>query len=650
MFKLLLTTYLVLLFFGTMAQGSGPLAAIGKPPGGGAAAPAIPDANGNAMNDADILASQFKAKDLDGIIKTLNLYVKPVGQTPSIDEIVNVFQKNKFLNALVLKHGLDLKNVNKGLSVTGTQGTTVLPQGIDLSKIFSPTKIADGLGSFVAERFKEELTIRYIKEFRDALTENDALNHWSTLLPSTVKILQTYGNVFDYKSLMTALREASKDDLEKLHENSLLFIEKHNSTLGIPGEDLYTALLIMDVFYMQAPYMNDPLKLISEIENNKWFKKIPASDIKNAFITAAKILASSKNNAGAFPSEIDLKKFLNEDFLYSFIGLVLERNKSEFSALKIGGQDVYSRLNEVAQASVFQSTYRSGERIQTSIRTYQKQENKDVLGLISEVSPATKELINGFYNDAKLDKAFGYIDQSVAIARLVEQEKYALTIIELIKLLEETGFDKKNPDAFATIKKYGTFIANIAQATSGAEVKEILEVAAMPVGSYQVKRHAFADISLNAYAGLAGGVEFRKDLPTDSKGQNGVFGFTAPVGLAFSRGARTTAGLLTNKSHTLFFSILDVGAITSYRLTNDSTEVLPDFTWKNILSPGVFYWYGLKETPLSFGIGIQQGPQLRGIKSSAAVIDESNWMLRLSLSVDIPIINFYARTSKKSKK
>src|SRR5690606_30934121 len=104
---------------------------------------------------------------------------------------------------------------NDGTSATG-----------GVLSLFPARKVADGLGIFIAERLKEELTQRYLQAFRDTIILNDEKYQYSVLLPRTFNALAQYENVFDYRLFMTTLKEAFKDDLDNLGPNALLFAEK----------------------------------------------------------------------------------------------------------------------------------------------------------------------------------------------------------------------------------------------------------------------------------------------------------------------------------------------------------------------------------------------------------------------------------------
>jgi hypothetical protein len=205
-----------------------------------------------------------------------------------------------------------------------------------------------------------------------------------------------------------------------------------------------------------------------------------------------------------------------------------------------------------------------------------------------------------------------------------------------------------------------------------------LDIAALPVGSYKIKRNTLSEISLNAYPGLALGIEYRQNTAsanTNVAASTGVIAFTAPIGLGFNWGnrkdtlrasERKTANrneymtytkdgkrrsrVVTGSSHSLFISVIDIGAVTAFRINDDDTEKLPEFTWENILAPGVFYIYGIKNSPLSIGGGLQYGPQLRKITATNAEISESMFSARIFLSVDVPLFSFFSRTEVKKTK
>jgi hypothetical protein len=210
------------------------------------------------------------------------------------------------------------------------------------------------------------------------------------------------------------------------------------------------------------------------------------------------------------------------------------------------------------------------------------------------------------------------------------------------------------------LAKYGNFVATVAKAQNSDDVQKAIEAVAMPAGSSSVKRHAIFNVALNAYIGPYFGKEKIQDF---DKGYTNSTGLTAPVGVSVSWGNVFIKG----GSLSIFVPLIDLGAIASYRLGNNTvtagkdtlkTTTIPDIKLKNIVSPGFFLSYGFPNVPISVNLGYQLAPTLRAItvvNNSNTVVDPSTSGLanqytsklysRFSISfvVDIPLLNFYTR-------
>ncbi len=193
------------------------------------------------------------------------------------------------------------------------------------------------------------------------------------------------------------------------------------------------------------------------------------------------------------------------------------------------------------------------------------------------------------------------------------------------------------------IIKYGTFAANITRAQSAEEVKSALESAALPVGSYRIKRQSSFNISLNGYVGLTGGFQF------DSAGNSGVIGAWAPVGPAFSWGNLCRNGK-NSASLSIFVPVIDIGALALFRLNDDSTEIKSSITLNQILAPGLFFSLGFPGMPISFSAGYQMAPLLQSLSTGQPVLNSKNWgRIMVSIAVDIPLFNLYSKPGRDIK-
>jgi len=206
------------------------------------------------------------------------------------------------------------------------------------------------------------------------------------------------------------------------------------------------------------------------------------------------------------------------------------------------------------------------------------------------------------------------------------------------------------PKSLSSILRYGTFMAQIVKADSGAQVKEIIETFALPIGSSSLKKYQVHNVAVNSYLGMS-----YKNLDPLRSDDEGIFRFYAPVGVSWTPFSFGKGG-----SVSLFASLLDIGAIVDYRLkyTNDTTisisggnadttitknvEYSNKIQLGNILSPGGYIVYGFGgNLPLALGIGVQYGPGLSRITNEGNVLNNPKWMFNVSLTVDIPIINLH---------
>lgn len=232
------------------------------------------------------------------------------------------------------------------------------------------------------------------------------------------------------------------------------------------------------------------------------------------------------------------------------------------------------------------------------------------------------------------------------------------------------------------ILKYGTFMANIVQSDSAAEIRSAIEAAALPVGSFTIKRESRWNMSLNAYlGGYYGKEKLNNNSSTELSSWSKSYGVWVPIGIAasYGLGRHKNCG-----SVSLFLSLIDLGAVVSFRLQNpvsmDTTFVaddpmttnmdetnsmkttssineLPEIQLKNIIAPGIYAVYGIPKVPISIGGGVQRGPQLREITTLTevtedgtttempeTVIESSAWRWQLFIAVDIPIVNLFSRS------
>ncbi|MEM8582889.1 MAG: hypothetical protein AAGF87_01405 [Bacteroidota bacterium] len=227
------------------------------------------------------------------------------------------------------------------------------------------------------------------------------------------------------------------------------------------------------------------------------------------------------------------------------------------------------------------------------------------------------------------------------------------------------------------IFRYGAFLAAVVESQSSDDIKNAIRAIALPSGSYSIKRKSFANISLNAYPGLTGGMEYISNSLGNDVAPN--FGFTAPVGLAFSWGYKSKfrprrfapdgwvegdplapayvryqtriqrspqlpdGRYLNGASGSLFFPLIDLGALVLFRLDGSNEPLPEDVGFQQVFSPGVAYAHGFANLPLSISAGMQLSPQLRRFGDEPA----NSFRFNFGLLVDLPMANFHTRSVQR---
>ncbi|MET1260222.1 hypothetical protein ABV409_12810 [Flagellimonas sp. DF-77] len=189
------------------------------------------------------------------------------------------------------------------------------------------------------------------------------------------------------------------------------------------------------------------------------------------------------------------------------------------------------------------------------------------------------------------------------------------------------------------------FVNDLALSENGEDVEKALDAFALPTGSYSVKRKARQNVSVNSYPGILGGVDFSKF--NNEKGSFGL-GFTAPVGISINI-ASWDAWI---QGLHLFVPIIDIAAPVRLRLDGENdTKALPELSFRNIFTPGVYLSFPIRKSPFAFNLGAQYGPQLSfedndSDGSPIANLSEDSFSINLGFVIDIPLFTIYNKPRK----
>ncbi|MFK7797188.1 MAG: hypothetical protein AB8E82_07015 [Aureispira sp.] len=611
---------------------------------------------GRIMVDAEVMA-------------ILSKYLAP---GLSVEEVKAAYSQNPFIgNYLAFESfnpaAVTMKAIQRGYS-EGDGGLNTNGMSLD------PALFVAGLADFLVQRTKEELHIAFFKDFNKKIKESEELQ---ILFPQTTEtILTIESEIYRFNAFWEALRESFIQDLEVLPESLSNYFQQSSKIkdplVRVLGADCFE---IISMLKLKRPPM-DIIEYLGEralihtleIEGNDQLADFQAT-LKLIHLFSESMEYIDKSKYWVNPEQFGdmLRDTLQTDF---FLGLVYQKGKD----LKVGPSTL----------GTYMTTMRGDKlAIQLFLRTLRKfiEEGHLLFGQVQETNrkqknasrgngqPMTKtEKNHNFYSFA--EKTINLIDYALKIQRHfvpdsllqqqsmyddyigsarsinkmiydIQEQKYAVAIIEAIQVIEKLTPDSVLQCEQKLLMKYGSFIAMAVRATTPKEVSQAIEAFALPPGSAAIKKFSDFSIAINAYVGLSGGYEY-----LDGMEQTPYYAIATPIGISASWGFRDAGSL------SIFASILDIGALTAFRFdpnNANTTNPLPDLKFENVFAPGAYLIYGVPKYPLSIGIGGQIGPNLRTVTGvNGAVMQTSGFRLGAFITVDIPITNIYS-TNRKYK-
>jgi len=559
------------------------------------------------------------------------------------------------------------------------------------------TNFAFGLTDFLIDRTKTELNTAFFKRLNKFIV-NDSLQ---LLLPNTVGILSVIGNdIYQYDLYIQNLRTAFQKDLSNLLTNTPKYLKTKKDVLDSQSKFVYPySILALNTAENIKSGMH-PGDVLHSLSNNRQIDDIIDIDgtaarninVLNAIRTVDLISQSLRNDdvdTSYWIEMSELEEFKKNSFLRIYLGLVYQEcQRRPYDQISFNGTSLKTNLDSLAAnwdraaaqidsiRNYIQEVYMKAQHIDSSIKGHKAVKKLIEDQSITETSERNKLLFDGYYNvySASLEllnevsnisslpyvnfsiptdslNILSYLEQTGEIAVHISNQQYFGAVTHTAILFQTINMDSKNEikeleSITAGLIKYGSFMAGMVEAQSPEEAKEVIETAALPPGSYSIKRHSVFSVSLNGYLGVFAGWERISGVDKGGIIQGGIpgintSGLSAPIGIAISVGF--PHNWKNPWSATAFFSVIDLGTLASYRFNSDSTIAeVPTIQLKDIIAPGIFGEIGIGGTPLSLGAGWQYGPVLREITGGTTVVGPTYSRFIVSLKVDVPIFNFYA--------
>lgn len=554
------------------------------------------------------------------------------------------------------------------------------------------TDFADGLAKFLVERSKEELNVAFFRKFQEFFISYPEAK---IIFPTTYDFLKEI-YFYQYAAMLPALKAAFQKDLNAFTTNLLNLREisdydgyntdekirrradEITDLLKTPGGRSVIGAIIVANGIVKGNHAAD---IISNLAGDDICKAFPDDNFSNTiqFVDLVSHSLRSNDEGRVWITKQQGSNLIKDDIaLNIYLGLIYATDQknshhikfmldSSSITLKAFLTDLNTKWHS-AEVLRFKENFavmadamsEVADNAKNVIDAKQQGDQASILvyaDYASSISSYLKQAVNFLSNNAGINpslsklapemlKFTNVIDDATNACYDLKSQNYGALVLHTSAILAElleSGYTFKDDYI-----KYGIFMANVVEANNSDEVNAAIEAAVLPVGSSSIKRETDFNISLNAYIGPYGGAEYLPKLKTDQWAF--TTGITAPVGVALSWGnigKGKTIGLEKikgGKSFTIFIPVIDVGSLASFRLGNDSSKVASDVKLANIISPGVYFYYGFGKCPVSIGLGGQVGPQIRGVTATDVNVDK-NFYFRFGLNivVDIPFFNLYTK-------
>ncbi len=621
-------------------------------------------AKGNPYDDAVLLLNDLNKLNKEGkdftnseeLVSIVSWYFDK--QNISLEEALDLLISNDFIKPYITVTKANLPKLTEGASTPTGFSSGLLGMNV--------TNFADGLARFLIERGKQELSIAFFNRFNENLKTYPELTY---LFPQSFHVIQNIES-YNIQNLLQELKDAFSKDLLNMPNNilSLRDIQLLDKSTCDGNQRCETKIdaankridKIRSAFISSSSYDSRflilPLLAIQGIlDGNNIIEiadKICAdeticskTDNVSGFIQMSSILLesfrTSDDNGGIFLNQASFKNlFYSKDLLSVFLGLVYQKYNSLscYENLTIANCHLDSCFKIILKSrSLFYSTLTSFDKINSAytaiLKNRQQNQKPDnsyyativsaSLKMFSNISTALSRLIPG-----SLPPGFDRFTINMHIASDIctdiQQRNYAGIFNTTIKFINENNIIK-DERANEQLIKYLSFASNLASASNAEEVKEAINAVALPPGSYSIKQRSSVNISLNGYIGYA----------WDFKGGLYANGIYAPVGFSLSKGL----GKKNGGAFTLFTSLIDVGAVASYRLTNGLTDTLKQqIRLESIISPSAQLLFEIPKLPIAVGAGWRLTPKLFYSKNDVFTAVPAKSVFNLSVLIDIPIL------------
>ena len=599
----------------------------------------------------------------------------------SATNLINILNENPFF-----------KNITPDAFAASPTPLTFLNNAVNSASGLDVTNIANGLADLLIDRAKQELTVAVFERFKKFASENP---EFQILFPKTTANLTNLLTI-SYPQMLQALRAGFLDDLKQIPYNidDVLELPKYRLLLN-KFPEVTVAIRSIKLIHELESGASNPADLIKEFALfPEWGTSgsIGFDNMANTIKFASLFSESLRSNDSTkiWVSSVDIKNLISDNVTFTiFMGLLYQEIVNADVKFYVDASNTPKTLKDILDgqtSNVFLFQTKISEfinltdKVALSYNSIKKSKDdgkkladSDIYNYIDVSLNAvdyTLSVVKIFDPSLTADKYLSIARKTNSLYKDVYSKQYTAVINDAVDFLQEVhDLTKSNNNAaniavptnslnendglgnmltfVQKVKPYALLMANLVEAKTSKDVQTALENAILPVGSYTIKQKSVFNISLNGYIGYA--------LDFNTVGFDKLYanGFYAPVGFSFTFNLTSILNPSSTRPLTYFFtptimlSVIDVGSVVSYKLSNDNTpsgsttSMSQQIKLESIFSPSVQLLLGIRGTPITIGAGWRRTPSLFYSGNGTYTTISARDVFNVTALIDIPFFTLH---------
>lgn len=535
----------------------------------------------------------------------------------------------------------------EGVDRFALPGATALPSAPFFVGSAFQDDLLRGFAQFIVSRAKAEGLAFAIQRLKDKLCKSSDAQ---AMLPNTCALVAKSDPTGGTPMAWGTLKTAFETDLERLPDRAIACVMAKGDAFAVVSDILITGVQAARLIRHGEDLVAVAAGLVHRFPESACEGRSESDQVHCAlhmFGFSVRLLAPSTNGGGAARLDADgfriAARLLCEHAKHGGVCVFpLDKTKAQELAAKLAHlHDGLIRLAKKVEraAEALRAAKQNDARLDSVVRL--------ATALVNLAREALPLVPDGQLNadiKVKIKTALDTVETLASAIDAAVERDYARTFLYVAEAVRRFDETLKLPDE---LLKYGPFVAEVAAAKTPEDVQRALEMAAAPVGGSLAKRgNGRRTVAVSAFVGVQGGREAVDDTDVDATvaWQGGLF---APVGIDVSWGVRQM------QSVGVFVSLIDLGALMSFRRQTEtetsgaggmpsdaSVESTPEIGFKQVLSPGVHFVWGIDRFAL--GAGVALSPGLRRVEQDGEVVeaDASSFRFGVFAAIDVTIFPF----------